>query len=382
MTWEERRTKPPSSGRIRLFIDPDPDTNFSLKMLWARDYTLTDWHDKIAQCTNDVSDNPIRIALLPPKYKETLETIFFENQRKRWLARATIRTWTQRIWRKRTQCNIDMIDMQPVHDRDAIFMTDTKHHTIFRFHRYDIFTNLLTNICMSDEMLPSPRNPTNPWTNSVLTMPQTMSLCQQLVADYSRRGLCPPVLFAAFWAARFNLTRFLQENSAILAQHAVRAYFKDLHDENHQTVLDTITTLLTNAGLEYSFMAIRKWLRQTPQTPLHQEWLQMARDYTMYINLHVQIRPHWHSLIYIYHDVRRLYSRTILPNPASQRIRLLNGTAYDVNNIIPSPPELYGLLGLPMILQNAGYINDLSGSDLSNEIAIQLIQNALFPPQE
>jgi hypothetical protein len=261
-------------------------------------------------------------------------------------------------------------------------MTDTKHRQIFRFHRRDIFTNLLSNICMSDEMLPCPRHPTNPWTNERLTMPQTMALCQQLLEDFARRGVCPPVLFAGFWAARFNVKRFLDENSALLSQHAIRSYFKDIHDGNQAIVFDTIITLLANATVDYSPANIRRWLRQSPVTSSHREWLAMARDYTLYINLHVQVRPSWHSDDHIFADVRRLYSRTPFPDMTSQRLRTLRSPTDNPGGIIPPASTLYGLLGLPLILQPPGMLQDVSGSlvlgSMSEEIALRLIRNSLF----
>ena len=370
ISWEELTARPPKPGLIRLFDKPPLDFCHG-QFLSSQDNSLTDWIDKITHVYDDVSNNPIAAVFRPTDYAERFHHIFQDNQRKRWLARMTLLRWTQRVWRRRTQCNVDMIDMAPIADADAIFLTDTKHHTIFRFHRRDVFQNLLTNICMSDEMLPTPRYPTNPWTNSKLTMAQTMGLCQKLVADYARRGRCPPVLFAAFWAARFNLRRFQNENSAILSQHAINSYFKDLHDENHAVVFDTITMLLTAAGRNFSPAAIRKWLRQTPQTPLHREWLAMARDYTLYINMHVQARAHWYTEDAIYADVRALYGRTTLPDITSQRLQLLHDTSYTT---IPTPPASYGLLGLPLILHMP---LDLSGNALTEYIAYQMIQDAL-----
>jgi len=369
--WEERIKQLPEPHHIRILTPPE--ANSMLSFLWIQDMTLTEWIRKIEQRELDVSSNPVASALRPADYNVRLRAIFETNQRARWLARLVQQRWTQRVWRKRTQCNVDMIDMKPIADKDAIFLTDTKHRTIFRFHRNDVFTNLLSNICSSDEMLPTPRPPTNPWTNSPLTEAQTMGLCQQLAMDYGRRGRCPPVLFAAFWAARFSLKRFQEENSSLLAQHAVMAYFKDLHAHNMSVVLETIMNLLTGAGLDYSPSAIRRWMAQTPQTPLHKEWLEMARDYTLYINLHVQIRTSWHSEDRIYADVSRLYARTTI-DPPSQRITALRNLTTAIAGIPPAPP-MFGLLGLPLILHP---YHDASGNDMTSELAIQLIQNALF----
>ena len=177
--------------------------------------------------------------------------------------------------------------------------------------RRDVIQNLLSNICMSDEMMPYPRSPTNPWTNSPLTLSQVISLCGQIVMDYAKRGSCPPVLFSAYFEARFSLKRFLKNNSAMLSQHAIFSYFKDLTVSNIETVYDTIAQLVTESGLNYSHMAVRRWLNVRPQTDLHREWLLLVRDYTVYMNLHVQIRPHWIDTISIRNDVRQLYEQTI-----------------------------------------------------------------------
>ena len=366
--WEERKKKAPEPHFIRLLDDPTPNP-YGLQSLWNTDHTLTEWITMIDRRIKDLSDNVLVNAFDVSGQIAYMENVFNTNQRKRWLARVVQLKWTQRVWRKRTQCNVDMIDMAPIADADAVFMTDTKHRQIFRFHRRDIFTNLLSNICMSDEMLPTPRAPTNPWNNSKLTMAQTMGICTHLVQDFAKRGKCPPVLLAAFWAARFDLKRFQDENSALLSQHAIVAYFKDLHPDNINVVEDTIINLLTSASLDYSPSAIRRWLRQTPHTQLHREWLAMCRDYTLYINLHVQARAHWYTTERIYLDVGRLYNRMVLPDPVSNRVRALRAAPL---NTYQNP----AILGLSMLFPNS--LLDISGATMTQDAAIQLIQNALF----
>jgi hypothetical protein len=314
--------------------------------------------------------NPIAAAFRPPNYTTLLRELFEAQQRKRWLARIAVQRWTQRVWRRRTQCNIDMIDMLPINDKDAVFLTDTSHRTIFRFHRNDVFRTIITNLSMSDEFFPTPRAPTNPWTNAKLTMAQTIGVCEQLAVDYGRRRRSPSVLFAAFWASRFSLKRFQEENSSLLAQNAITQTFSDLNELNHTLVFDTITNLLSSAGLHYSVFAIRKWLRQTPVTAIHREWLSMARDYTLYINLHVQVRAHWHTEQRMYRDVRLLYERTIPAEVPSQRMMMLRDTI----NYTPPPLPMFGLLGLPRILHP---LLDISGS-LTEELMVALIRDATF----
>lgn len=375
-TWADRCQRAPEPGMIRLLTPPPPDAPLHITNLWGVDRTLTQWYELHTTPTTAFED-----SIYGPDYRSTMREVFESNQRRRYLARWALQRWRTRIWAKRPACNVDLIDMAPVEDDDAITLTDTAVRTVYRLHRRDVFQSLLSNICMSDEMLPCPRPPTNPFTNAPLTLAQTISICQQLVADYAKRGRCPPVLFSAFWAARFDLSRFQQENASMLAQHAVSAYFKDITDDNIHTVYDTLTSMLVEAGCDFMPTAIRRWIRASPQTPLHREWLAMIRDYTMYINLHVQIRPHWHNQSYIMADIRRLYERTHLPDPTSQRVRHLRQFAQNLAAAPPAPPVLLmppsegtGLLGLPLTFTVP---LDVSGG-MGYDVAMQLIQQALF----
>lgn len=388
-TWEERTRTPPPLTAIRLLEPPAPFPP-PIAHLWARDYTLTEWFTLMAEPDRphsltlpdgsggrtDISGTQTQV--LGTEYRDAICDVFYRNQRRRWLARTVINRWRQRVWRKKPQCGVDLIEMEPVRDADAIFLTDTTNRTVYKFHRRDIFNCLISNICMADEMLPNPRPPTNPWTNAPLTLAQTIAVCQQLIADYARRGRCPPVMFAAFCAAGYSLPRFLSTNLSMLSQYAITAYFKDVHQHNLETVTDTILQLMTAARVNYSSVAMRRFLRQTPITPLHREWLALARDYTLYINLHIQARPTWYDEEFIYRDVRRLHSRTPLADPAGSRIRL-GRTAAAATRTPPIPSALMGadtsmsalalLLGtqqplvLPTLPSLLGYF-DVSGATI------------------
>lgn len=302
--WAERSLTPPPKGTIRLLSAPPATECESLLGLWDRDRTLSQW---------------VELAAI----NEQAAGVFAANQRARWFAWKVWHRLTQRIWHRRTQCNVDMIEMAPVADADAILITDTAHRMIYRFHRHDLFNTLLSNICMSDEMLPNPREPRNPWTNAPFTYGQIVGVCQALLQDYARRGRCPPVLFSAFWATRFDVRRFATENASLLSQHAINAYFKDVTDHNRETIADTIQTLLAEAGINVVPVHVRRWLRVTPLTDGHKAWLAMARDYTLYMNLHVQVRPHWHTEELIYRDIRRLHQRHPITDNAGPRVRVL-----------------------------------------------------------
>jgi hypothetical protein len=136
-----------------------------------------------------------------------------------------------------------------------------------------------------------------------------MSLCQQLLVDYASRNKCPPVLFAAFCEARYDIHKFYIKHPVLLGQHAIYVYFNDIHTQNIDVIVDTIGQLLAIVSVSSSAVGLKEWL-QLAQTPIHKEWLELCRDYTLYINLHVQIRPHWHSIYQISLDILQLYRRT------------------------------------------------------------------------
>lgn len=347
--WDIRSKTLPAKGHIRFLDAP----NDQMLAMWNHDRTLTEWVEFLE--------------------KEPLaKPLYDANQRQRWLARIVVQRWVRRVWLKRTQCNVDMIDMKPIPDKEAIFLTDTRRRVIYRFHSRDVIANLLANIGMSEEMLPTPRYPTNPWTNESLRRSQTTSICEQLVRIYANKGKCPPVIFAAFCEARFNIRKFYDQNSSLLAQYAIYSFFKDLHPHNQTIVLDTIMALLVHAGLEFSMLSIRKWLGQTEKTALHREWMTLVRDYTLFINLRVQVREAWVSHDAIDVDVRELYSRTVLPSATSRRLQYMSAPSVD---IIPPADMMYGILGLPMILHP-------STEALTEEVVTNLLEQSFGFPTE
>ncbi len=345
--WADRILSPPAQGYIRPLSDPETAPTTMLRLWWSRDRTLTQWSEEINRITEARPTSGIVQAGYPADYEEQCWTLLNRIQRERWLARKVVAKLRHRIWMKRTQCNVDLIDMEPVQDRDAIHLTDINHKMVYRFHRRDLFNNLMSNITSADEMLPNPRPPTNPYTNAPLTLLQTIAVCQALIQDYANRGRCPPVLFAAFCAAGYNLDVFVRKNSSLLAQYAIQTYFKDITPHNLDAVTDTVLQLLTEAGINYSPISVRRWIRQTPVTPLHREWLEMARDYTLYMNLHIQTRDTWFSDTYIHNDVRRLYGRTPLPEGTSSRIRTLRTIFHDTPGPGLLPLSVQTLLGAP-----------------------------------
>jgi hypothetical protein len=308
MSLEERRKLPPPPGKIRMLEEPDKYPRV-IARYWDTDMSLTEWIEEFITIRKQYKEKTISSVLYPESFLDTLHFSFVTNQRNRFLVRKVYRKWSQRVWMKRTQCNITLIDMEEFKDKDAIYLTDTKHHQIFRFHRSDVFKNFLTNISSCDEMLPSPRIPTNPWTNEPLTFQQTLSICNQMISYYAAKGKCPPLLFTAFCSSQYNIRTFRYKQASILAQNAIKTYFAEITPENRDVIEDTIVQLLYTAGCLFSPDSLHKWICSN-SSPLHREWLSIVCDYTLYMNLHVQVRPYWYNQTYILMDIRRLYERS------------------------------------------------------------------------
>jgi len=368
--WEERILTRPDPGKLRLLTKP-ADLPIHLLKYWYADMSLSEWTDTLQGLDIELETNPITRSMSPPDILKTVSDIFEQNQRARWLAAIVLQRWKLKVWRKKTQCNVDLIDMAEIKDKDALFLVDTNQRQIFRFHRRDVFNNLISNICMSEDMMPYPRVPTNPWSNVRLTKAQTMSICAQLSMDYAKRGVCPPVLLAAYCASGYDLKKFQQENAPMLSQHAIFSYFKDLTDDNQVTVYETIVQLLTTANLGFSAGAIKRWLSERPQGALHREWLTLVRDYTVYINLHVQIRSHWVAPLSINHDVRALYRRTT-PEFPQRRIRLIP-TINEFQILNANTNEISSALQHLLNITPGGELEPMD-----NEVALMLINATMF----
>ena len=308
MTYEERRKLPPAPGTIRL-ISSSEGYPSCIARYWNLDMSLSEWISELSDIQQDYMEHTISAALYPPNYLETLQAIFVSNQRNRFLAYKVYRKWSQRVWRKRTQCNVTLIDMESVEERHALYLTDTKHHQIFRFHTNDVCKTLLSNIGSCDEMMPYPRHPTNPWTNEPLRLAQTIAICQALITTYAAKGACTPILLSAFCSSGYDIRTFRYKYTMLLSQHAIATYFAEITPENRDVIEDTMFQLLTVTGCIFSPNALHQWI-QTPNTRLHRDWLSMVCDYTLYMNLHIQVRPNWYTQSYIRFDIRRLYDRS------------------------------------------------------------------------
>ena len=363
-----------ASRPFPILFAPPADEGDPLQTWWARPRTLTEWVQELALMANDISGATMNAAavansdgatmnaaavansdgattmnadiivpaafdatdrlssLVAPTSEFFLEStrLFYDNQRCRWVALKAFNKWRWNVWRRRPQCGVDLIMNEPVQNRDAILLTDTRNKAVYCFHRRDLFTNLMTKITAAEEMLPTPRPPTNPWTNQPLTPAQTIAVCQAILYDSAIRGRCPPTLFAAFCAARYDLRRFESDNASLLAQYAINSYFADIHEHNRDTVVDTVLELLRDSGVSYSAIAFRRWVRATPMTPIHREWLALVRDYTLHMNLHIEPRRHWYSDAGIYADVRSLYRRTPVGEAAGPRLRLLRRDGFTI----------------------------------------------------
>lgn len=232
--------------------------------------------------------------------------------REKWLARIVYQRWTLLVRKRRTPYNLDFIDQSPVQASDAVLMTDTRTRMVYIFHRRDIQSALVANLCQSDQMLAEPRAPANPYTNEPLTLAQIVSVCTQLNEHAARRGQCLPVVLAAFWSARFDLDRFATDNAPLLAHAAVKSFFAEITDANRETVYETMIQLIAASNIEFhSRHQLKEWLEQTPRTPLHGEWLALVRDYTLFMNMNIPARPSWRSEDAIYEDVRDVFDRSV-----------------------------------------------------------------------
>jgi len=228
------------------------------------------------------------------------------NVREKYLARWVLSRWHWRVWSKRTQCNIDLIEMAPINEKDAFLLTDTTNRTVYRFHIRDVFRNLMANLgsYSQTEMLPTPRAPCNPYTNAPLTLAQTITVCQELRRQQQRQ----PLLLAAFCAARFDIRRFYLDNSILLANHTIHEFFKEITDYNRPVLFETLIYLLTQAERSFTPRAISVWLSERPVTRLHDEWRILVRDFTLFTNVFVYSR--WMTVDQMMEDVCALYDRS------------------------------------------------------------------------
>lgn len=381
--WTQHCKNPTAPGRIRILADPTTAPNLFIRSWWFIDRTLTEWYNRIQEIRHAIETKHISAAFYPKSFADESEQLFYATQRQRWLVHKVVNRWRFRMWSRRPQCGVNLIDMEPVPDDQAVNLTDTQNRMVYRFHRKDLFDSLLSKLTLSDDMLPMPRPPANPWTNAHLTLAQTIGVCQMYIADCAARGRCPPPIFAAFVQSRYDTRRLYEFHSAMLSQHAIARFFADINDDNLDSIQETIIGLLNEASVDFTVHRLSHWLAERPLTPLHREWLALARDYTLYINLHIQARRYWYSQDEIQADVRVLFGRsTPFHSTFSSRIRMLRSDPVAANTIVNpflQPPGILSILGgSPPHPPMGSPMLDPSGNPAEISDAMQLILSALL----
>jgi len=104
----------------------------------------------------------------------------------------------------------------------------------------------------------------------------------------------------------------------------------------------------------------------------------MARDYTLWLNLHLQPRRGWSDEAAIYADVRDLYNRSPMreADTAGPRLRALRNRPVIPQIVIPLGPPVLFPFGPPTLAGLLDVSGDPDGMDATTALA--LIQQALF----
>jgi hypothetical protein len=95
-----------------------------------------------------------------------------------------------------------------------------------------------------------------------------------------------------------------------LGYYAICSHFKDVGPHNYDLIVVTIQSLLSQAGYFIMESVLGQWIRAEELTALQREWVALVRDYMIYKNLHIQVRPLWYGTTSILDDVRGLYARS------------------------------------------------------------------------
>ncbi len=259
----------PEKGKFRLFIDKTPFIpnseyryNWIDHILQSRDRTLKEWLDLILEFQLPVFKESTFVVdtFQPPVYEfpnipdlffhrsviaTTIESLFYLNQRIRWIARKFVQRIRKRIMDKRIIGETDLVTLSTIPDKWSVCVYDVQTKSRYKFHINSIEKYMVESLFTTSFAYASPRSPKNPYTNLPWNLGQIIHIVDQIQTAYftHRHKFCDTWLIR-YRQMDYDLVEFEQEFNGPLQYKAAKAFFSDsanlLFAEVYREVIDDL----------------------------------------------------------------------------------------------------------------------------------------------
>jgi len=147
---------------------------------------------------------------------------------------------------------------------------------VYMFEAYTLMKDITERLLHHDGFFEDPQHPRNPFTNITLTQSQIISVWNSV----SRAGIPVSSAFTLFRNSRFNMRKFIEENSTFLKLNSLRKTFKEAKSYDYtDRMLDFIEYSYNAESIDCSIQAFRNAITNYPNHHLIKKWAVLCEKY-------------------------------------------------------------------------------------------------------
>lgn len=147
---------------------------------------------------------------------------------------------------------------------------------VYTFEAYTLMKDITERLLHHDGFFEDPQYPRNPFTNIHLTQSQTIAAWNSV----SRSGIPVSSAFTLFRNSRFNMKKFICENTTFLKLNSLRKTFKDANSYDYNDrLLDFIEYCYAEESIDSSIHVFRNAMKNYPNHHLIRKWASLCEKY-------------------------------------------------------------------------------------------------------
>lgn len=203
--------------------------------------------------------------------KMRTKKIIVENQIVRWKFKRFLTKW--RYQRFRVLNDTDFITLNPI--VSSIKLSNYSLRTITLFEASSLLSHIHRQLLHHDGCIPEPLFPKNPYTNTLFTLGQLISIRRQC----KEKGESVWTL-EAFAKAHYELDKYLQYNRKHLRMHAVKSILYSYKDyDGIDLLLNFIESQHEEHNAQFQKQIYRWCLSNIPEEVRIQKWRNLCKEY-------------------------------------------------------------------------------------------------------
>lgn len=147
---------------------------------------------------------------------------------------------------------------------------------VYIFEAYTLMKDITERLVHHDGFFEDSQSPRNPFTNIPLTQSQTISVWNSV----SRVGIPVSSAFTLFRNSRFNMKKFIEQNTSFLKLNSLKRTFKEAKSYDYtDRMLDFIEYCYNAESIDCSINAFRNAMTNYPNHHLIKKWAALCQRY-------------------------------------------------------------------------------------------------------